>query len=36
MMKISRIEAMQGSSDMLIYAVDKNGEEKEYRVSGKK
>lgn len=35
MMEVSRIEAMEESSDMLIYAVDKNDVEKEYRVSEK-
>lgn len=35
MMKISRIEAIEESSDKLIYAIDKNGSEKEYRVSEK-
>lgn len=35
MMKISRIEAVPESSDMFIYAIDKKGEEKEYRVSAK-
>lgn len=36
MMEIDRIEAVSGTSDMLIYAIDKNGVEKEYRVSEKK
>lgn len=36
MMRISRIEAIDDSSDMLVYAVDKNGAEKEYKVTEKK
>ena len=36
MMEIVRIEDVSESSDVLIYAVDKNGLEKEYRVSEKK
>lgn len=36
MMEIFRIEAVPGSTDWLIYTVDKNGVEKEYRVSAKK
>lgn len=36
MMEVSRIEAIPESSDMLVYAIDKNGMEKEYRVSEKK
>lgn len=35
MMKISRIMGAYGSSDMSVYAIDKNGVEKEYRVSEK-
>lgn len=35
MMEISRMEAIPESSDMLIYAIDENGVEKEYRVSEK-
>ena len=33
MMKISRVEMIQESSDMLVYAMDKNGVEKQYKVS---
>lgn len=36
MMEVVRIEAVDGSTDMLVYAVSKNGNEKEYRVTGKK
>ena len=36
MMKISRVEMIQESSDMLVYAMDKNGVEKKYKVSEKK
>ncbi|MGN0365949.1 MAG: hypothetical protein ACI4E5_08450 [Suilimivivens sp.] len=36
MMEISRMEEVKGSPDMLIYAVDKNGAEKEYRVNEKR
>ncbi len=36
MMEVGRIEAVQESSDLLIYVTNKNGEEKEYRVSEKK
>lgn len=36
MMIIARIENLTGSSDVMIYAMDKNGEEKEYRVSRQK
>ena len=36
MMKISRVEMIQESSDMLVYAMDKNGVEKQYKVSEKK
>ena len=36
MMEISRIEDVQESSDKFIYAIDKNGAEKEYRVNEKK
>ena len=36
MMKISRIEAVAESSDIDIYVMDKNGEEKKYSVSEKK
>lgn len=32
MMQISRIEDVPDSTDKLVYAVDKSGEEKEYRV----
>ena len=35
-MKICRIEAISGSSDTMIYSLDKNGTEKEYRVTEKK
>ena len=35
MMKISRIEDIEESSDKIIYAIDKSGSEKEYRVSEK-
>lgn len=35
MMEISRIDAIEGFSDIVIYAIDKNGEEKEYKVSEK-
>lgn len=33
MMKVSRIETIKDSSDIVIYAIDKNGAEKEYRVT---
>lgn len=36
MMEISRIEDVQDASDKFIYAIDKNGAEKEYRVNEKK
>ncbi|WP_319637314.1 hypothetical protein, partial [[Clostridium] scindens] len=36
MMKISRVEMIQESSDMLVYAMDKNGVEKKYKVPEKK
>ena len=36
MMIIARIENLTGSSDVMIYTMDKNGEEKEYKVSRKK
>ena len=36
MMIIARIENLTGSSDVMIYTMDKNGEEKEYQVSRKK
>lgn len=36
MMVISRIETMRDCSDIMIYAIDKNGTEKEYRVTEKK
>lgn len=36
MMEISRIEDVPGSSDKLVYAIDKNGTEKEYRVPEKR
>lgn len=36
MMEISRIEAVPGTTDWLLYTVDKNGVEKEYKVSAKK
>ena len=36
MMEISRIEDVPESSDKLIYAMDKNGVEKEYRVTREK
>jgi len=36
MMKISRIEDVFEASDKLIYAIDKNGVEKEYRVTEQK
>lgn len=35
-MEISRIEAVYESSDMLIYVIDKDGVEKEYKISEKK
>lgn len=35
MMKISRIEDVPDSTDKMIYALDKTGEEKEYRVDEK-
>lgn len=36
MMEISRIEAVPESTDMFLYAIDKNGTEKEYRVTAEK
>ena len=36
MMEISRIEAVEELPDVFIYAIDKNGVEKEYSVSVKK
>lgn len=36
MMKVSRIETIKDSSDIVIYAIDKNGAEREYRVTEKK
>ena len=36
MMKITRIEDVPESTDKIIYAVDKNGEEAEYRVPEKR
>lgn len=36
MMEISRIEAIKESSDVFIYAIDKHGLEKEYRISEKR
>ena len=36
MMKISRVEMIQESSDMLVYAMNKNGVEKKDKVSEKK
>ena len=36
MMKISRVEMIQESSDMLVYAMDKNGVEKNIRFPRKK
>ena len=36
MMKISRIEDVPDATDKLVYATDKNGEEKEYRVDEKR
>ena len=36
MMEIVRIEEVSEASELLIYAVDKNGVEKEYKVSKKK
>ncbi len=36
MMTIVRIENLTDSSDVMIYTIDKNGAEKEYRVAGKK
>lgn len=35
MMEVSRIEAIPDSPDFLIYGINKNGEEKEYKVSAK-
>ena len=35
-MEISRIEAVPESTDVFLYAIDKNGTEKEYRVTAKK
>ena len=35
MMKVTRIEDMSESNDKLIYATDKNGEEKEYKITEK-
>lgn len=35
MMEISRIEKLAGYTDVFVYAVDKNGTEKEYRVTEK-
>jgi len=36
MMKISRIEDVSDSTDKLVYAIDENGEEKEYRMNEKR
>lgn len=36
MMEISRIEAVPDSTDVFLYAIDKNGTEKEYRVTAEK
>ena len=36
MMEITRIEDVPGTTDVMIYAVDEKGEEKEYRVTEKK
>lgn len=36
MMEISRIEAVPESTDVFLYAIDKNGTEKEYRVTAEK
>ncbi|SHJ58062.1 hypothetical protein SAMN02745248_00462 [Hathewaya proteolytica DSM 3090] len=36
MMEIVRIVAVDESFDMFIYAIDKNGEEKEYRITKEK
>lgn len=36
MMEIVRIGAVDESFDMFIYAIDKNGEEKEYRITKEK
>lgn len=35
MMEISRIEEVPDSNDKMVYAIDKNGEEKEYRMNEK-
>lgn len=35
MMQVSRIEEIEESADLVIYAVDENGTEKEYRVNEK-
>ncbi len=36
MMEISRIEDVSGSTDKLVYAIDDNGNEKEYRMNEKR
>ena len=36
MIKIKRIEALGDSSDVMIYAIGKNGTEKRYQVTAKK
>lgn len=36
MMELARMENMEGTSDVRIFALDKNGEEKEFTVSAKK
>lgn len=36
MMKISRIEDVPESTDKFVYAIDENGEEKEYRMNEKR
>lgn len=36
MMKVSKIEVVPDSSNVLIYVIDKNGEEKEYKVCERK
>lgn len=36
MMEISRIETVDESTDIFVYAIDEDGAEKEYRVSAKK
>lgn len=36
MMEISRIEDVPDSTDRLVYAIDENGEEKEYRMNEKR